>query len=122
MWLSTTIAPRALSSVGQRLYTMSYVVDWRSSVSSRTQWHDLVEDRGVQLWLGLGNRGALTAMSRHASLLNTKIQIQIQHIFVTQVKPATSFNDNDARDWTHFVLVYVHVLRVRRRVGRIGVL
>ena len=28
----------------------------------------------------------------------------------------------DARDWTRFVLVYVHVLRVRRRVGRIGVL
>ena len=60
---------------------------------SRTQWHDLVEDRGVQLWLGLGNRGAPTACV-----------------------------SNDARDWTHFVLVYVHVLRVRKRVGRIGVL
>ena len=75
---------------------MSFVVDWRSSVSSRTQWHDLIEDRGVQLGLGLGNRGEPTA--------------------VTACVP------NDARDWTHFVLVYVHVLRVRRRVGCIGVL
>ena len=72
---------------------MLFVVDWRSSVSSRTQWHDVVEERGVQLWLSLGNRGAPTAC-----------------VF------------NDARDWTHFVLVYVHELRVRRRVGRIGVL
>ena len=29
---------------------------------------------------------------------------------------------NDAREWTHFVLFHVHVLRVRRRVGHIGVL
>ena len=29
---------------------------------------------------------------------------------------------NEARDWTHFVLVYVHVLRGCRRVGRSGVL
>ena len=29
---------------------------------------------------------------------------------------------NDARNWTHFVLVYVHVLRVRGRVGCVGVL
>ena len=54
----------------------AFVVDWRSSVSSRTQWHDLVEDRGVQLGLGLENRGAPTACV-----------------------------SNDARDWTHFVLV-----------------
>ena len=72
---------------------MSYVVDWRSSVSSRTQRHDPVEVRGVQLWLDLGNRGAPTACV-----------------------------SKDARDWTHFVFVYVHVLRARRRVGRIGVL
>ena len=71
---------------------MLFVVDWRSSGSSRTQWHDPIEDRGVQLGLGLGNRGVPT--------------------------PCVS---NDAQDWTHFVLVYVHVLRVRRRVGRIGV-
>ena len=86
---------RALSSVGQRFgYN---VVRRRLALQhqlSRTQWHDLVEDRGVQLGLGLGNRGALTAC----------------------------VSNNDARDWTHFVLVYVHVLRVRRRVGRICVL
>ena len=73
------------------LYAMSYVVDWRSNVSSKTQRRD--PDRGVQLGLGLGNRGALIACAF-----------------------------NDARDWTHSVLVYVHVLRVRRRVGCIGVL
>ena len=56
-------------------------------------WHDLIEDRGVQLGLGLGNRGEPTACVH-----------------------------NDTRNWTHFVLVYAHVLRVRRRVGRIGVL
>ena len=75
------------------MVTMSFVVDWRSSVSSKTQWHDLIEDRGVQLGLGLENRGEPTACVH-----------------------------NDARNWTHFVLVYVHVLRVRRRVGCIGVL
>ena len=62
-------------------------------VSSKTQWHDLIEDRGVQLGLGLENRGEPTACVH-----------------------------NDTRNWTHFVLVYVHVLRVRRRVGCIGVL
>ena len=36
--------------------------------------------------------------------------------------PPTACAFNDDRDWTHFVLVYVHVLRVRRRMGRIGVL
>ena len=45
------------------------------------------------LGLGLGNRGAPTACV-----------------------------PNDARDWTHVVLVYVHVLRVRWRVGCIGVI
>ena len=58
---------------------MSFGVDWRSSISSRSQRHDLVEDRGVLLGLG-----------RWAS---------------------TACVSNDARDWTHFVLVYVHVLR-----------
>ena len=79
---------RALSSVGQRF--VYNVVRRRLAlrVSSRTQWHDLIEDRGVQLGLGLENRG----------------------------EPTACF-PNDARDWTHFVLVYVHVLRVRRRVG-----
>ena len=52
----------------------------RSSVSSMTQRHDPVEDLGVQLWLGLGNRGA---------------------------PPACVFDD--ARDWTHFMFVYAHV-------------
>ena len=65
----------------------------RGSVSSRTQWHDLIEDRGVQLGLGLENRGEPMACV-----------------------------PNDTRNWTHFVLVYVHVLRVRGRVGCIGVL
>ena len=94
MWLSTIVVRyRLLANV---LYTMSYVADWRSNVSSKTQRHDgrdPVEDRGVQLWPGLGNRGALMAC-----------------VF------------NDARDWTHSVLVHVHVLRVRRLVGCIGVL
>ena len=72
---------------------MSYVVDWRSNVSSKTQRRDPVKDRGMQLWPGLGNRGA----------------------------PAACVS-KDARDWTLSELVYVHVLRVRRRVGRIGVL
>ena len=51
------------------------------------------EDKFQQLWLDLGNRGA------HMARVG-----------------------DDARDWNHSVLVYVHVLRVRRRVGRISVL
>ena len=89
--LLTTVARYHL--LANVLYTMSFVVDWRSCVSSRTQRHDLVEDRGVQLGLGLGSRGEPTACV-----------------------------SNEAPDGTHFVSVYVHVLCVRRRVGRIGVL
>ena len=68
---------------------MSYVADRRSSVSSKTQRHNLGEDRGVQLWPDLGNRGA--------------------HM---------TYVVNDARDyWTRSVLVYDHVFRVRTRRG-----
>ena len=70
------------------LYTMSYVVDWRSNVSSKTQRRDPVEDRGVKLWPGIGNRGALMAC-----------------VF------------NDTRDCTHSVFCFVHVLRVRLQAG-----
>ena len=66
---------------------------YKFNVSSKTQRRKLGEDRGVQLWLGLGNRG-------------------VQMACVV----------NDARDRILSVLVYVHVFRVRRRVGRIGVL
>ena len=84
---TTTACCRLLANI---LYIMSYVKDWwHSKVSLKTLWRNPGEDRGVQLWLGLGNRGALT---------------------------------NDVRDWTHSALVYIHVLRVSRRVGRIGVL
>ena len=74
-------------------FTVSYVADWRSSVISKTQRHKLGEDQGVQLWPDLGNRGA-----------------QMTCVI------------NDARDWTHSVLVNVHMLRVRRRMWCIGVL
>ena len=93
MWLSTTVVSYRLQA--NVSFTMSYVADWRSNVSSKTQRHNVGEDRGVQLWpeVGPGKRGAQ----------------------MTRVV-------NDARDWTHSVFVYVHLLRVRRQVGRIGVL
>ena len=74
---------RALSSAGQR-FVYNVVADWRSNVSSKTQRRNLDEDRGAQLWPDLGNRGAQKACVV-----------------------------DGARDWTHSVLVYVHVPRVR---------
>ena len=72
---------------------MSFVVDWRSSVSWRTQCHHLIEIEACSWDSASETEGRATAC------------VSI-----------------DARDWTHFVLVYVHVLRVRRRVGRIVVI
>ena len=92
MWLSTTVV-RYYCLEAYISFTMSYVADWRSNVCSKTQQRDLGEDRGVQLWPDLGNRGAQMACVV-----------------------------DDARDWTHSVLVHVLVLHVRMRVGRIGIL
>ena len=63
MWLLTIIVRyRPWANVS---FTMSHVADWRSNVSSKTQRRNLGEDRGVQLWLGLGNREAHMACVVH---------------------------------------------------------